>query len=65
MFIRILFLSIFVFSVLWLVMGLAAYTDYFGKHRLKQYAKNLAITTVAFIGSMVIVGVIASFDKIF
>lgn len=65
MFIRVLFIFIFAFSALWLILGLAAYTNYFGKHRLKKYAKNLGITTVAFIGSMVILGVIASFDKIF
>lgn len=65
MFIRVLFIFTIAFSVLWLALGLAAYTNYFGKHRLTVYLKNLAITTLAFIGSMVIIGVISSFDKLF
>lgn len=65
MIIRVLFIFILAFSVLWLVLGLAAYTNYFGKHRLKQYAKNLLITTAAFTGALVVLGVISSFDKLF
>lgn len=65
MIIRLLFLFILAFSVLWLVLGLAAYTNYFGKHRLKKYAKNLLITTVAFTGALVLIGVISTIDKLF
>lgn len=65
MIIRVLFILFIAFMALWVVLGLAAYTNYFGKHRLKQYVKNLGITTAALVGSFVVLGVIASFDKIF